>query len=162
MDLTFCNGYLPGCIGRVAELHARYYSRHAGFGAYFESKVAREFSEFCERYDDVRDGLWLVLGDDRVQGSIVIDGSRANDEGAHLRWFIVSDELQGAGLGNRLMTSALDFCRGRNYGRVYLWTFAGLDAARHLYEKHGFRLLRQQRGTQWGSAVSEQCFELRQ
>jgi hypothetical protein len=41
-----------------------------------------------------------------------------------------------------------------------LWTFEGLNAARHLYEKHGFRVTRQQLGNQWGSEVNEQRFEL--
>jgi hypothetical protein len=44
---------------------------------------------------------------------------------------------------------------------VYLWTFEGLDAARHLYEKSGFRLALQKRGAQWGAEVNEQRFEWR-
>jgi hypothetical protein len=54
----------------------------------------------------------------------------------------------------------MEFCRLRHYGRVYLWTFEGLGAARHLYEKFGFLLAFQQRGTQWGTEVTEQRFEL--
>ncbi len=53
----------------------------------------------------------------------------------------------------------MDFCRGRGYSKIYLWTFQGLDAARHLYQQAGFRLLKEQPGTQWGTAVSEQYFE---
>jgi GNAT superfamily N-acetyltransferase len=82
-------------------------------------------------------------------------------EGAHLRWFIISDERRGQGFGNALLTAGLDFCRQRRYERVYLWTFAGLDAARHLYEKHGFRLTEERRGQQWGTEVQEQRFEWR-
>jgi hypothetical protein len=47
----------------------------------------------------------------------------------------------------------------QGYKRVYLNTFAGLDAARHLYEKHGFVLILQQIGQQWGCEVTEQRFE---
>jgi len=154
-------GYLPGSIGRITELHADYYSRHAGFGVHFESKVARELSTFCENFEEGRDGLWLVPDHGRVEGAIVIDGSHAAAEGAHLRWFIVSDGLRGSGFGSRLLVSAIDFCRSCGYERVYLWTFEGLGAARHLYEKHGFHLARQQRGKQWGYEVDEQRFELR-
>ena len=39
-----------------------------------------------------------------------------------------------------------------------LGTFAGLDAARALYEKHGFSLVREQEGTSWGIRVREQEF----
>jgi hypothetical protein len=43
---------------------------------------------------------------------------------------------------------------------VYLWTFQGLDAARRLYEKHGFRLAEEREGSQWGERVLEQRFVL--
>ena len=150
---------MPGAIGRITELHGTYYQQHAGFGLYFESKVACELSEFLCRYDSTRDGIWLALSDGRIEGSIVVDGTEADAEGAHLRWFIVSDSLRGNGIGNKLTTTALDFCRLRNYKKVYLWTFEGLNAARHLYDKYGFRLNRQQRGNKWGPAVNDQRFE---
>jgi GNAT superfamily N-acetyltransferase len=159
MTLEIAKGYVPGAIGRITELHGTYYHRHSGFGLYFESKVASELSEFLRRHDSARDGIWLALSDRRIEGSIAIDGVEAGTEGAHLRWFIVSDALRGTGAGNRLISTALDFCRVRKYKKVYLWTFEGLDAARHLYEKHEFRMTRQQRGNQWGPEVNEQRFE---
>lgn len=162
MTSTIHEGYLPGCIGRLVDLHARYYNQLAGFGLPFEAKVARELSEFCERYDGSRDGLWLALQDGDIEGGIAIDGSHSEQAGAHLRWFIASDRMRGTGMGTALLTSAMEFCRSRKYHRAYLWTFEGLGAARHLYEKSGFRLVHQQLGRQWGAEVNEQRFELRQ
>lgn len=89
-----------------------------------------------------------------------IDGIHAESEGAHLRWFILSDALRDQGLGNRLIDTAIDFCRRSGYPKIYLWTFEGLHAARHLYEKAGFRLVKEHNGTQWGTKVNEQRFEL--
>lgn len=160
MAIEIVKDYLPGSIGRVAEIHAAYYSREAGFGLYFESKVACELSEFLCRYNKERDGIWFACSEAGVEGSIAIDGVDSHTEGAHLRWFIVSDAIRNKGNGNRLITAALDFCREKKHKKVYLWTFEGLDAARHLYEKYGFRLTRQERGMQWGSEVNEQLFEL--
>lgn len=161
MALTIHKDYLPGSIGRIVQLHADYYQRLAGFGLPFESRVARELCEFCERYSSERDGLWLALQDGAIEGSIAIDGSHAEQNGAHLRWFITSDTARGTGIGTALITSAMAFCKSQGYGKVYLWTFEGLGAARHLYEKFGFRLAHQQRGRQWGTEVNEQRFELR-
>jgi GNAT superfamily N-acetyltransferase len=121
--------------------------------------VARELAEFCERYDESRDGLWLLLQDGRVEGSIAIDGARAAAQGAHLRWFITSDRVRGTGSGTALLSAAMAFCQSRHHQHVYLWTFEGLHAARHLYEKFGFTLAHQQPGTQWGRQVNEQRFE---
>ncbi|MEY4750673.1 MAG: hypothetical protein RIQ60_2887 [Pseudomonadota bacterium] len=161
IDVTL--GYTPGCIGRIAELHATYYARTAGFGLAFEARVARELSAFCERYDPARDGLWLVRqdGDGRIEGSIAIDGLHGHDDdaGAHLRWFIVADALRGQGVGRALLQAAIDFVDARGYGRTVLDTFEGLDAARHLYEAAGFRLVAQSPGAQWGQVVNEQRFE---
>jgi GNAT superfamily N-acetyltransferase len=159
-DIQINKGYIPGSLGRVAELHGTYYHQHWGFGLFFEAKVATELAEFLRRYDDQNDGFWTAVVGGRVEGSITIDGAHSAVEGAHLRWFIVSAELRGKGAGNQLMNTAMDFCRTRGYRRVYLWTFEGLNPARHLYEKNGFRLAEQHKGSQWGREVNEQRFEL--
>ncbi len=152
-------GYVPGCIGRIAELHAACYHALAGFGVAFEARVARELAQFCERYDATRDALWLLRADGRIEGAIAIDGHGvARGEGAHLRWFILSDGLRGQGQGKALLGRAMAFCDSRGYDQVHLATFEGLDAARHLYESFGFTLASQQRGSQWGTEVNEQVF----
>lgn len=153
-------GYVPGAIGRVAELHASYYSKAWDFGLYFEAKVAAELSEFLRRYDPARDGFWTAVADGRVEGALALDAAKAEAEGAHLRWFILSDALRGRGVGNRLLQEAVDLCRKRGYSRVFLWTFRGLEPARHLYEKYGFRLAEQIEGEQWGKRVLEQRYVL--
>jgi len=159
-DIKITSGYIPGAIGRVVELHGTYYHAHWEFGPFFESKVAAEMAEFIGRYDKNQDGFWTVSLEGQIEGSIIIDGIHTKDEGAHLRWFIVSDSLRGKGAGNLLVQTAIDFCRNKKYERVYLWTFEGLHAARHLYEKYGFQLVEQQEGQQWGKVVKEQKFEL--
>lgn len=154
MDIRL--GYIPGAISAIAGLHIAYYNRHWGFGLYFEAKVAKDLSSFLLRYDPKRDGLWLLKEGSEVLGSIAIDGIHAETEGAHLRWFIVSDVQRGNGYGKALMAQAMSFCKDRGYKKVFLWTFRGLDAARHLYEKNGFRLVREEPGSQWGVEVVEQ------
>lgn len=153
-------GYVPGAIGRIAEMHALYYSREWGFGRYFEAKVATGICEFLERFDERRDGFWTACLRGRVEGSLAIDGIGGQTEGAHLRWFIMSPALRGRGVGNLLMSEAVNLCRASGHPRIYLWTFEGLDAARHLYEKFGFRLKEQFEGKQWGIPVQEQKFVL--
>ena len=149
-------GYLPGAIGAVAALHAAYYGRAHGFGAAFEARVARECAEFCARIDPARDGRWLLVDAGRILGSVAIDGVDAG--GAHLRWFLVGDELRGRGFGQRLLDAALGFCERAGHRRIHLSTFAGLDAARALYERRGFRLAHEAPGQTWGETVREQRF----
>ena len=155
------SGYIPGLIGKITEMHGTYYHENWGFGLYFEAKVATELSEFLQRYDRDRDRIWIAIVNDSIEGSIVIDGIHAEDKGAHLRWFIMSDSYRGKGIGRKLLVRAIDFCKRKDYKLIYLWTFEGLDAARKLYEDLGFKLIRQKIGTQWGREVNEQYFELR-
>jgi hypothetical protein len=44
-DVEIVKGYIPGSIGRVAELHGTYYHKHWGFSLFFEAKVATELSD---------------------------------------------------------------------------------------------------------------------
>ncbi len=154
---TIQEGYQPGCIGRVVQLHATYYAASNGFGADFEAKVARELGAFCTSFTPGRDGLWLAVDTD-IEGSIAIDGSRANDDGAHLSWFVTSEAIRGRGTGRKLIAKALEFADARQYQRTYLWTIDGLLAARHLYEWHGFHLVHESLGSRWGTVVREQKF----
>lgn len=150
--------YLPGAIGTIGHLHGEYYAREHGLGMLFESKVTREFAEFAARFEPRYDGMWFVVDRGAVHGSIVIDG-HGGAGNAHLRWFILGDAIRGRGQGHRLMDAAMAFCRRAGHKQVYLNTFKGLDAARALYERAGFRLVAEQSGNTWGHVVTEQRFE---
>ncbi|MHA1570109.1 MAG: hypothetical protein ACTSXZ_11625 [Alphaproteobacteria bacterium] len=60
------SGYSPGALGRVVELHARYYHDNWGFGLFFESKVATELAEFLGRYDEASDLFRVATRGDRI------------------------------------------------------------------------------------------------
>ncbi|WMJ69214.1 bifunctional helix-turn-helix transcriptional regulator/GNAT family N-acetyltransferase [Stenotrophomonas sp. 24(2023)] len=151
-------GYRPALIAKVTELHARYYAREAGFGQPFESVVAAGLADFCGRLHNPRNQIWTAVVDGEVAGAIAIDGEDLGGNLAHLRWFILADAFHGRGIGKRLLDAALAFVDAHAFAGTHLWTFAGLDAARHLYESRGFVLDAQRMGDQWGKAVLEQCF----
>jgi GNAT superfamily N-acetyltransferase len=158
-NIVFC-GYFPGVIGMVTEAHAVYYHENWGFDVSFETQVGREFSGFVDAFQEGRDAFWAATARGEFAGSVAIDGLEATTEGARLRWFIVVPSFQGTGLGKDLLGRAVAFCRQRNYPRVYLWTFKGLEAARTLYEREGFRLCEEHTVNQWGQTITEQMFEL--
>jgi GNAT superfamily N-acetyltransferase len=157
--ITIVSGYRPGLIGQVVTLHAAYYHANWGFGLPFEAKVASELAAFLSRFVPGRDGIWLALQGDAVVGSVAIDAGEAEGRGARLRWLILAPAAQGRGVGGQLLATALAHADGLGVARVYLTTFAGLDAARALYERAGFVLTHEQLDTTWGVAVREQAFE---
>jgi len=145
----------PGDLGRLVALQATTYASLAGFELAFETKIASEFAEFVARRDP-NSQTWVARNarDDLV-GSITIDRAHSRTD-AHLRWFIVAPEASGLGIGRTLLHQALDFSDSNHVENVYLWTFQGLDAARHLYDSEGFTLTEESKGAQWGTTVLEQ------
>ncbi|MET0961372.1 MAG: GNAT family N-acetyltransferase [Noviherbaspirillum sp.] len=151
-------GYRPGVIGRITEMHASFYARHAGFGQFFESQVAAGMAEFAGRLGNPGNGLWVALQAGRVLGSVVIDGEDLGAGRAHLRWFIVDDALRGSGAGRALLERSLTFCDQAGHAETHLWTFDSLHAARRLYERDGFELAEERQGRRWGEMVTQQRF----
>ncbi len=148
-------GYVPTIIGRVIEILQSHMTKHYGFGAAFESRIAGDLADFVARLDSPQNGIWRAESGGRIVGSISIDGEDLDNGLAHLRWFIVSEEIRGGGIGHALLSRAIDFCDKHGFCEIHLWTVKGLDAARKLYENHGFKLVEEYYGDQWGAEVIE-------
>lgn len=157
MPLRF-DGYRPGALAGVLGLHMSYYAAEWGFGLRFETKVASELADFLTRMDPARDLFLTAWRGEALAGSISMDVTGGGPDGAHLRWFVVSESERGSGLGKELMARAIEHADRLAAGRVWLTTFAGLDAARALYERHGFRLGAESEEDQWQGGVREQLF----
>ncbi|WBM69096.1 bifunctional helix-turn-helix transcriptional regulator/GNAT family N-acetyltransferase [Buttiauxella sp. WJP83] len=156
--IEIITGYMPGMIGRIAEMHGTYYAKHHNFGHFFEGKVASGLAEFAGRLDEPCNQIWLAVSHGRIVGSVAIDGQDLGNNEAHLRWFILDDNCRGTGVGRKLLNEAMAFSDAHEFAAVQLWTFSGLNAARRLYESFGFKLLKEWQGDQWGMMMTEQQF----
>jgi len=152
--------YFPGIVGKITEEHAIYYFKNWGLDISFETQVAQELSDFLLKFQEDRDGFWIATIAGAFAGSITIDGRNHNKEGSRLRWFIVPPRFHRSGIGKTLLKKSIDFCKQAGHKRIYLWTFKGLESARYLYEKEGFRLCKTNEVRQWGQDIEEQMFEL--
>lgn len=158
--ITLLRGWQPGIPGWVIAEHGRSYAREWQFDARFEAKVAEAMGEWLGRYDPARDLLLTAMLDGVPVGSISLDGSgpHATTEGARIRFFILAKAARGLGIGRRLMGGMMEFIESSGFDRVFLTTFRGLDAARHLYEAEGFVLESETLDTTWGKPMHEQRF----
>jgi DNA-binding MarR family transcriptional regulator/GNAT superfamily N-acetyltransferase len=162
------NGYTSTLIARSLEMVHSHMHRHFGFGPAFETRVAADLAEFMTRIDNAANQTWHAHQGNRIVGSISIDGQDLNntdpgdtdlgDTRAHLRWFVVDEGIRGGGIGNALLSQALEFCDQQGFHETHLWTVKGLDAARKLYQQHGFYLAEEYYGDQWGTNILEQQF----
>ncbi len=157
-QITIRQGYVPGLLGSIVQMHASYYSKAVSFGLEFETLVAQEMAEFLTRINHPANATWVIEYNGVVVGGISVDGQDLGENIGHIRWFIVDDTVRGTGFGNKLMDAAMNFVQDQGFNEVHLWTFDGLKAARALYEKHGFELVNEQHGQTWGKEVIEQKF----
>jgi len=136
-------GYEPGLVGRVGELHGRYYATEWGSGAPFELLITREFCDFIEQYDAQKDLVLSAHISGVLVGSISMIGRKPGPDGAQLRFFLVDPAYHGRGAGKALLAAALEWCRERGFHKIFLWTVDHLPQSRGLYEKFGFRVTEQ-------------------
>ena len=151
----------PGDLGWLIGLHGRWYAENAGFSLQFEWTVARIVADVAPRLVPPRVSMLVARDAEGPLATLTADGEDVDETGrGHIRIVIAEPRAQGRGLGHRLLALGLENLREAGLPGAYLDTFAGLDAARSVYEKAGFRLVREEAGDTWGTPVTEQRFEL--
>lgn len=155
--------YPPGLIGTITSLFGRCIAASHGVDWTLDVMIAEQQCEFFRRFDSARDRVWAAMVKDVPRGGLTIEGPRPENgkDSARLRFFILDESLRGLGLGRTMVAEAMRFCHEQGYLRVYLTTLPGLDAARHLYDEHGFRLQSESVATFHGSRFVEQTLEWR-
>jgi GNAT superfamily N-acetyltransferase len=73
---------------------------------------------------------------------------------------LVDPEARGLGLGARLVDECVRFARNAGYRKITLWTHSVLAAARSIYRKSGFKLIRSERHRSWGRPVVSEHWDL--
>jgi len=79
---------------------------------------------------------------------------------ARIRMLLVDPKARGLGLGARLTDECIRFARRAGYKKITLWTHRVLTAARHIYEKAGFKLMRSEQHRSWGRPVVSEHWDL--
>jgi molybdopterin-guanine dinucleotide biosynthesis protein A/N-acetylglutamate synthase-like GNAT family acetyltransferase len=81
--------------------------------------------------------LWVVLEGDEVVGSIALRD--LGERRLELKRMYLRPSQRGRGLGRRLLATAVEWARAQGTRTIRLDTTGEMEAARHLYEQHGFR-----------------------
>jgi GNAT superfamily N-acetyltransferase len=82
----------------------------------------------------------------------------ASNKISHL--LLVEPKVRGLGLGSRLVEECLRFARRHGYPKMLFWTNSILVAARHIYEKTGFKLVAQEARHSFGHDLIGETWEL--
>lgn len=148
-----------GDMGWVLEQHAVLYADGYGWTKGFETLTARIIADFLEGFDPKCEQAFIAEHNGRRVGSIFLVKDEA-DHTARIRLFLMDPVARGLGIGKMLVQTAVDFARGADYSRISLWTNAVLTTARHIYEKAGFTLVKEEMHTLFGPPMMGHTFEM--
>jgi DNA-binding MarR family transcriptional regulator/GNAT superfamily N-acetyltransferase len=141
----------PGDLGWVVQRHGALYAEEYGWDERFEALVAEIVARFVKHFDAARERCWIAeIDGERVGAVFVVKQSRST---AKLRLLIVEPAARGRGLGRRLVEECIAFARAKGYRKLSLWTQSNLAAARAIYKRCGFRLVRKERHSSFGYAL---------
>jgi len=157
---------VPGDFGWVVKRHGEIYAQEYGWTEPFEGLCAQIVADFANKNDPKRERCWIAEMDGEVVGCVFLakdsakDSAKGSAKVARIRLLLVDPKARGLGVGARLAGECIRFARRAGYKKITLWTHSNLTAARHIYQKAGFRLMRTERHRSWGRPVVSEHWDL--
>jgi DNA-binding MarR family transcriptional regulator/GNAT superfamily N-acetyltransferase len=149
----------PGDMGWIIHRHGVLYAQEYGWDETFEALVAEIAAKFIRHFDPKRERCWVAEREGGIVGSVFL--VRKSETVAKLRLMYVEPDARGLGIGSRLVEQCVRFGRQVGYRKIVLWTNSVLVAARHIYQKAGFRLVRSEPHHSFGRDLVGENWELR-
>jgi DNA-binding MarR family transcriptional regulator/N-acetylglutamate synthase-like GNAT family acetyltransferase len=148
----------PGDLGWLVQRHGELYAEEYGWTAEFERLVAGIVGEFASAESDSGSRCWIATVNGERAGCVFL--VPVSPQLARLRLLLVEPWARGLGLGTRLVQECIAAAGESGYQRLTLWTNDVLTAARRLYERAGFRLVKSERHHSFGKSLVGQNWEL--
>jgi DNA-binding MarR family transcriptional regulator/GNAT superfamily N-acetyltransferase len=149
-----------GDMGWVVHREGLGYAEQFGWDETFEVLAAKIVSEFIANYQPARERCWIAEVDGQNVGHIFLVKHPTQPDTAKLRLLFVEPSARGMGLGDALVKECVRFARSAGYRKVILWTQSILTAAHRIYERAGFRLVKEEPHHSFGKDLVGQEWEL--
>lgn len=148
----------PGDMGWVIQRHGEIYAREYGWNEEFEALVAGICADFIKKLKPARERCWIAeRGGERLGCVFLVEDSK---NVGRLRMLLVDPAARGLGLGSQLVNECLAFARNAGYRKVVLWTNDVLVSARGIYQRAGFKLVKEEKHTSFGHDLVSQDWQL--
>jgi DNA-binding MarR family transcriptional regulator/GNAT superfamily N-acetyltransferase len=149
----------PGDMGWVVQQHGEIYAREYGWNSEFEALVADIAGKYLKNYQPEWEKCWIAEVDGERAGAVFV--VRKSATVAQLRMLILTPQTRGLGLGGRLTDACIAFARSKGYKKMVLWTNSCLTAARAIYAKRGFKLIKSEPYQGFGHDLVGETWELK-
>ena len=147
-----------GDMGCIVHRQAVLYAQEYGWDGGYEALIAEIVGRFLREFKPERERCVVAERAGEIVGSVFAVEDSADT--ARLRLLYVEPSARGNGLGQKLVDECIAFARAKGYSRLDLWTNDILTAARRIYQKAGFELVKEERHRSFGHELVGQTWRL--
>lgn len=147
-----------GDFGWVVQKNGEVYAEEYNWDEEYEGLVAGIVADFIKNFDAKRERCWIAEKDGANIGAVFL--VKKDETTAKLRLLIVDPKARGLGVGKRLVEECTRFAKKAGYKKITLWTNSVLTAARHIYEKEGYKIVKAEPHHSFGKDLVGETWEL--
>ena len=148
-----------GDIGWIIARHGEIYQQEYNWDDKFEGLAAEIAGKFLTHFDPDRERCWIAELDGERAGCVFLVKHTATV--AKLRLLLVEPSARGHSIGTKLVDACVAFAREAGYRKLTLWTQNSLHAARRIYQRAGFQLVKEGKWHAFGHDLVQQVWDLK-